>query len=336
MKIQSFIFASIVTIFSLQGELRVRASSTASISVTSQTNPEISSLPSEQTSVDELADTLRNSYDGLLDYVRIFDDAIQKGQIQIVKVLLDKVGNELDLYKARKFADTLKYDDMETLIIDKITSLRSPALNVKILGADPHWTPFMMAAFEGKLMAFEEHIGSIKEKDSTGRSVLMIASMSGKCQIIQRIIDYISKESSESHRNWIMDVDATGENSLMKAADKNQTQAVEILLDYLTAEDVNAQNSKGETALMMAFKWGITQSVESLLNKGSDIDAEDLDGSTALIKAIEKSDLPTIQRIIPLTRDLRRQELMIAAKTGNTEIVSELLNSDSTKKSTRY
>jgi len=62
-------------------------------------------------------------------------------------------------------------------------------------------------------------------------------------------------------------------------------QKVISLLDW--GEDVNADNVDGTTALMMAASHGITNVVRCLLERGADVYASDLDGKTVLMHATE-------------------------------------------------
>ena len=69
----------------------------------------------------------------------------------------------------------------------------------------------------------------------------------------------------------------------MVAAFYGRKEIVELLLSK--GADVNAKDSKGETALMVAAFYGRKETVELLLSKGADVNAKDNEGKTALISS---------------------------------------------------
>jgi uncharacterized protein len=76
-------------------------------------------------------------------------------------------------------------------------------------------------------------------------------------------------------------------NPLMSNVDDKNEGAVKKLIDY--GVNVDAQNNAGETALMIAAKRGNFNMVKILLDACSNKEIKDLDGFTALDKALANS-----------------------------------------------
>ena len=70
---------------------------------------------------------------------------------------------------------------------------------------------------------------------------------------------------------------------LIEAASMGDTQKVQTLLEQGT--DVNAKDDDGSTALMAAATYGHIEVVQNLLAQGADVNAKDNNGSTAIMMA---------------------------------------------------
>ncbi len=66
----------------------------------------------------------------------------------------------------------------------------------------------------------------------------------------------------------------------------------------LTAERINARNTKGYSALMLAAYNGNVEVARFLLDRGADPDSADLTGSTVLMGAAFKGDLAIVRMLI--------------------------------------
>lgn len=116
--------------------------------------------------------------------------------------------------------------------------------------------------------------------------------------------------------------------NLIVASRYGDTEIVAMLLEK--GDDVNAKDDSGWTALIVASFYGHPEMVEMLLNNGSDVNAKNNDGYTALIMASERG-RPEIVSIllangadVNATDDNGYTSLMWAVKFGHTLIV-ELL-----------
>lgn len=79
--------------------------------------------------------------------------------------------------------------------------------------------------------------------------------------------------------------DKEGNTVLIKAAATKETAVLEQLL--AVTKNVNAQNSKGESALTVAVKSGTAENVALLLNKGADVNVTDKDGNNLGVYLIQ-------------------------------------------------
>ncbi len=80
-------------------------------------------------------------------------------------------------------------------------------------------------------------------------------------------------------------VDKDGNTALIKAASSREIAVLEKLL--AVTKNVNAQNSKGESALTIAVKSGSPENVALLLNKGADVKVTDKDGNNLGVYLIQ-------------------------------------------------
>src|SRR5262245_51627992 len=88
--------------------------------------------------------------------------------------------------------------------------------------------------------------------------------------------------------------DSKGFTALMIAAEKGLTPIVQVLLDK--GADANDKEPKqGRTALMLAAGNGHLETVQALLAKGADVQEKDVNGRTALIIAADKGLTPMVQ-----------------------------------------
>jgi ankyrin repeat protein len=95
---------------------------------------------------------------------------------------------------------------------------------------------------------------------------------------------------------------------------------------------VDDRDEGGNTHLMRAALDGQTETVESLLLKGADVNAQNRDGRTALMFAIINLRTTTVKKLLQFGADVNVQAhcgctpLMLAAGSGDIEITKALLN----------
>ena len=96
--------------------------------------------------------------------------------------------------------------------------------------------------------------------------------------------------------------------------------------------DVNAKNSEGYTALILASSNGHKEIVEMLLEKGADVNAKDKYNATALIKASSNGHKEIVEMLLEKGADVNAKThngstaLIKASENKHTEIVAMLLD----------
>ncbi|MBT9545725.1 MAG: ankyrin repeat domain-containing protein [Candidatus Sericytochromatia bacterium] len=95
--------------------------------------------------------------------------------------------------------------------------------------------------------------------------------------------------------------------------------------------DLNAQNSQGDTVLMMAIEANWSASIQWLLKNGADPQLRNLQGQTALAKALEKGNLQLTEWLLKGIQDPDsclppgQSCLALAQRSGNADLVRVLL-----------
>ncbi|MCR5221022.1 MAG: ankyrin repeat domain-containing protein [bacterium] len=120
------------------------------------------------------------------------------------------------------------------------------------------------------------------------------------------------------------DPDGRGEMSaLMRAAKHNNIPGIRALLK--AGADVNAHNSEGETALMLALAWTADTNlpvIQALLAAGADVNAHTQDGWTALMAASMDGRENVVQALLSAGADPKAQRsdgdtaLMLASENN--------------------
>ena len=96
--------------------------------------------------------------------------------------------------------------------------------------------------------------------------------------------------------------------------------------------NVNAKNSDGYTALILASSNGRTEIVAMLLEKGADVNAKDKYNATALIKASSNGHTEIVAKLLDAGADVNAKNdygytaLIQASRNKHTEIVAMLLD----------
>ena len=128
--------------------------------------------------------------------------------------------------------------------------------------------------------------------------------------------------------------DAMGNTVLISAIAKNGDELATLLTH--PGIDIHAQNSEGETALMVASKYGRMEALTSLLQREdiiTSINSRDAKGATALIQAAEGKQAAAVQALISMTDalDVNATDnqgftaLMWACKMNSKPVVEALL-----------
>jgi uncharacterized protein len=109
-----------------------------------------------------------------------------------------------------------------------------------------------------------------------------------------------------------------GFTPLLHAANSNRPGVARAILAKLTAQDLEARNPFGQTALGQAAWVGAAEIVTMLLDKGANIEAADLEGKTPLLNAaghVFPGTLETVRILVAGKADVNARD-----KAGNTPL----------------
>ena len=119
------------------------------------------------------------------------------------------------------------------------------------------------------------------------------------------------------------------DQALQEASKLNNNDAVQYLLDLI--DNIDYQNEKGRTALILASKFGHEQVVQTLVSAGANVDIQDNEGWTALMIACEHNYLGIVNTLFRAGANPNfkisddTNPLMIASYYGYYDIVEVLL-----------
>ena len=126
----------------------------------------------------------------------------------------------------------------------------------------------------------------------------------------------------------------TQESLISWFASQQNLEMVQLLSEF--GANVNAANSEGITALMVAAARGCVPIVQCLVNNGAAVNATDSKGSTSLVFAAKFGHLAVVSLLMSLDwpssgcqlRNTSQESLVIAAREGHLDIIESLLNTD--------
>lgn len=113
------------------------------------------------------------------------------------------------------------------------------------------------------------------------------------------------------------------------SAEYGHVECIRVLI--AEGADVNLQNNRSLTALMMAAGCGQSQAVKELIQAGADINLQSVTGMTAVIFAVRNGSINALRALIEAGADLDLQDergltaLILAARNGFTEALKDLI-----------
>ncbi len=184
-------------------------------------------------------------------------------------------------------------------------------------------TPLFQAVRDNNLAFLQKHLDktNIDSRDDHGATLLMHAAAFGSLEEMRSLL---AAKADVNARNAF---DAT---ALLWAA--RDPAKVSLLLAH--GAEVNAQSKQGRTPLIVAAA-GSSESVRLLLARGADVQAHDAIGVTALMSAALAGDLESVQSLVEKGVDVNAEAskfqdfgataLMAAACSANPAVVHYLL-----------
>ncbi len=107
-----------------------------------------------------------------------------------------------------------------------------------------------------------------------GVTALHLAALNGNYDVVKALIDKRADVNVGDEDGW---------TALMYASKKGHLTTVQALLD-VSGIDINARDYDGSTALYLAVLKGNNDVVKALINKGADVNFDDADDLTVLMK----------------------------------------------------
>ncbi len=246
--------------------------------------------------------------------------AVTGGHTEIVKLLLaagsdakatDRMGDQVLIMAARQRSYRSGAPEPDSEIMRLLLAN----------GADPNvrgqWgaTALMSANTPAKVKLLVGNRADVNAKDEQGQTALIKAAARGDAGVVDALLENGADVNATDNK---------GSNALLRSLDRDNNvnaynEGAKTLLErrlgvaqrllLAKAFDVNAQNGDGETALMRAVRLENLEIIKSLLAKGADGNRSDLFGDTAVILAYEKGNIE-IERLLP-TPSLKRQPLNV-------------------------
>ncbi|WP_321470136.1 ankyrin repeat domain-containing protein [Halarcobacter sp.] len=138
----------------------------------------------------------------------------------------------------------------------------------------------------------------------------------------ESVVDSMLKDVNIHHINQ------NQENFLHKIIIENKIESVKWLIKQKL--NLNEQDIKGITPLMLACKYGYLDAVEELIKAGADVDCESYSGNTAIEFAVYNNYFSIYKILKPLVKDINRRNkknytlLHTAIKAENLNVMDDL------------
>jgi ankyrin repeat protein len=191
----------------------------------------------------------------------------------------------------------------------------------------------MEANTAAKVKLLVAHSAQVNAKDEEGETALIHAVDRGNVEVVEALLRAGADATIADEKGATALMHALEPASPYDPYDERESTKGRIasapLLLRAKVGDINAQNANGETLLMRAVKMGETDLVQAMLDHGADVNRSDVLGRTAALFAYEK-DLTTIQSLLkrgarPLARAELNAFLLVAVGKKDQLKVKELL-----------
>lgn len=161
------------------------------------------------------------------------------------------------------------------------------------------WTPLMSAAENGKLEIVKyllKNKASPNLRNEKGDTALIRACVTNQIEILKLLIENGASVHLKNKKGY---------TPLMKAAERNHVDVMRILIEKgAKVNEVKVPNKDLETALHLAVKENSVDAVTLLIQKGANINAQDNEGFTPILLAIQNENIPIIHKLLEAKADL--------------------------------
>ena len=267
-------------------------------------------------------------------------EAVRRGHTEIMKTLIAAGADVNAVYRT---------GDLPLIMAAGQRSYKTPPVEpnaevVQLLlshGADPNakgaWgvTPLMAANTAAKVKLLVAKGAALDATDDEGKTALIKAASRGDVAVAGALLDSGANVNAKDKVGSSALLHSLSDENLAHGEERATLPArrLEVARRLLLAKsiDVNAQNTDGETALMRAVRLYNVDMVQSLLGRGADANRSDLFGDTAVTLAYANGN-EQLQRLLPARafkgqpRDTLNAFLRAAVGRADEAKVRELLD----------
>ncbi|KAL3297492.1 Pfs NACHT and Ankyrin domain protein [Colletotrichum asianum] len=250
-------------------------------------------------------------------YGRILRDACRSDATDVAELLADlgiDVAHDSDLDEYLQIACFFGSDSIVEWLVD-------------VGATDSGWTPITAASAVGNIEMVKlllEKGANVSIADRRGRTTLHNAVVVGNFQVVRLLLEASAHDSKITEDEKVQ--------LIHKASSKGKVEMVNLLLEK--GFEVSATDEAGWTPLYMASSQGNIQVVDLLLYRGADLSmATEKYEWTPLHAACWHGHVDVISLLLEKGADVSRATedgltpLILASYRGNSEVVSELLDS---------
>ena len=195
------------------------------------------------------------------------------GRAELVRLLLNngKPPNAVPAERAERAERSATIEELEPLADRQLLASADVTREER---------PTTSGRSKGKL-AKTSRVVDVNAVDKEGYSALIWAAGKGHAEAVSALLSSARDEAGASTLNVNVTTRVNRDTALMMAAANDHVDVIALLL-RVDGIDVNARNDKGDSALLLAARYGFTGAMKTLLScKAVDKDATDRDGFTA-------------------------------------------------------
>jgi uncharacterized protein len=240
--------------------------------------------------------------------------AVTSGHAEIMKILL---AAGADVKAVHRMGDQALIMAAEQRSYSKPAAVPNAEIVELLLahGADPNargeWkrTALMLANTAAKVKLLVAKGAEIDVTDEYGQTALMQAASRGEPEVVSALLDSGANVNATDNKGlnallYSLDDENIAHGEDHKTLPARRLEAARRIL-LSKSLDVNTQNADGETALMRAVRLENVDAIKLLLARGADVNRSDVFGDTASTIAYAKSNVE-IETLLPLPLSKRQ------------------------------